>query len=37
MPVLGQDAEGREVWNGVRVEERLGEFERRLAAKGGKI
>jgi sugar/nucleoside kinase (ribokinase family) len=37
MPVLGQDAEGREVWNGVRVEERLGEFERRLAGKGGKI
>jgi hypothetical protein len=37
MPVLGQDAEGKEVWNGVRVEERLGEFERRLVGKGNKL
>lgn len=27
MPTLGQDTEGKEIWNGVRVEERLGEFE----------
>ena len=26
VPVLGKDGEGHEVWNGVRVEERLGEY-----------
>jgi hypothetical protein len=34
MPVLGHDGEGREVWNGVRIDERLAEFERRLAGTG---
>lgn len=29
MPVLGQDEEDRETWNGVRVEERLNEFMKR--------
>ncbi|KXX83480.1 Protein MAK32 [Madurella mycetomatis] len=29
-PVLAVDAEGRETWNGVRVEERLREFQERL-------
>jgi hypothetical protein len=29
-PVLSIDAEGRETWNGVRVEERLREFQERL-------
>jgi hypothetical protein len=37
MPALGQDGEGKEAWNGIRVEERLGEFERRLAGKGGNL
>ena len=29
MPELGVDEEGRETWNGVRVEERLEEFRKR--------
>lgn len=37
MPELGKDVEGREVWNGVRVEERLEQFERRLTWEGGKL
>jgi hypothetical protein len=37
MPTLGTDAEGREVWNGVRVEERLGEFQALLAGNGGRF
>ncbi|RYO92000.1 hypothetical protein DL764_008203 [Monosporascus ibericus] len=31
VPVLGADAEGRETWNGVRVEERFEEFKTTLA------
>jgi hypothetical protein len=31
VPVLGQDAEGNEVWNGVRIEDRLSEFEQMIA------
>ncbi|RYP41627.1 hypothetical protein DL769_011548 [Monosporascus sp. CRB-8-3] len=31
VPVLGADAEGRETWNGVRVDERFEEFKTRLA------
>ncbi|RYP11366.1 hypothetical protein DL765_007796 [Monosporascus sp. GIB2] len=31
VPVLGFDAEGRETWNGVRVDERFEEFKTRLA------
>ncbi|KAI1177450.1 Ribokinase-like protein [Nemania sp. FL0916] len=34
MPKLGQDAEGRETWNGVRVDERFEEFKTRLAFSG---
>lgn len=34
MPTVGKNMDGREVWNGVRVEERLGEFEMRLARQG---
>ncbi|KAK3688410.1 hypothetical protein B0T22DRAFT_459360 [Podospora appendiculata] len=30
VPVLGVDEQGNETWNGVRVEERLGEFQARL-------
>ncbi len=37
MPVLGQDEQGREVWNGARVDERLEEFERRVVGKGAKF
>jgi len=29
-PVLGMDGHGNETWNGVRVDERLAEFQRRL-------
>jgi sugar/nucleoside kinase (ribokinase family) len=31
MPILGQDEQGRETWNGVRVDERFEEFKTRLA------
>ncbi|KAJ2968195.1 hypothetical protein NUW58_g10272 [Xylaria curta] len=31
MPVLEHDEEGREIWNGVRVDERFEEFKTRLA------
>lgn len=31
MPILGHDAEGRETWNGVIVDERFEEFKTRLA------
>ncbi|KAI0863667.1 Ribokinase-like protein [Xylaria cubensis] len=31
MPTLGRDDEGREIWNGVRVDERFEEFKTRLA------
>ncbi|KAI0203773.1 Ribokinase-like protein [Astrocystis sublimbata] len=31
MPILAQDAEGRETWNDVRVEDRFEEFKTRLA------
>lgn len=30
MPVLGKDGEGRETWNGVRVEQRLDEYVKRV-------
>ena len=30
MPVLGSDELGREMWNGVSVEQRLGEFRKRV-------
>lgn len=30
VPVLSTDGEGRECWNGVSVEERLGEFKNRV-------
>ena len=31
VPTLGCDAEGRETWNGVRVDDRFEEFKTRLA------
>ncbi|KAI0393840.1 Ribokinase-like protein [Xylariaceae sp. FL0594] len=31
LPILGQDEHGRETWNGVRVEDRFEEFNKRLA------
>ncbi|KAI1434536.1 Ribokinase-like protein [Xylaria sp. CBS 124048] len=34
MPILGYDDQGRETWNGVRVEERFEEFKTRLAFSG---
>ncbi|CAK7198257.1 hypothetical protein SEUCBS139899_000916 [Sporothrix eucalyptigena] len=34
VPVLGEDANGQETWNGVRVEDRYGEYETLLRKRG---